>query len=85
MDHSNLLVLILTCRVLSLFCSNLEDFGIEDMDKDPIFDSLKNIAHLPPSPRKDEDRLDDSVVHTAESPTIGEGEGKKSPVAGTGE
>ena len=55
------------------------------MDKDPIFDSLKNIAHLPPSPRKDEDRLDDSAVHTAESPIIGEGEGKKSPVAGTGE
>ena len=70
------------CRVL--LCSNPDAFGVDGTKKD-IFDSLKNIAHLPPSPRKDEDRLDDSVVHTAESPTIGEGEGKKSPVAGTGE
>ena len=85
MDHSNLLVLILTCRVLSLFCSNLEDFGIEDMDKDPIFDSLKNITQLPPSPSKNEDRSDASAVRTAESPAIDEGEGKKSPVASTGE
>ena len=54
------------------------------MEKD-IFDSLKNITQLPPSLSKGEDRQDDSVIRTAESPTIEEAVGEKSPVAGTGE
>ena len=48
-------------------------------------DSLKNITQLPPCPLKNDDRPDDSVVQTAESPAIGEAKGKKSPIAGTGE
>ena len=54
------------------------------MVKDPIFDSLKNIAQLPPSPSRNDDRLDDSTILTAESPAIEEAD-KKSPVASTGE
>ena len=50
-----------------MFCSNPEDFGIEGMDKDPIFDSLKSIAKLPSSPPKDNDRLDGSAVQSGES------------------
>jgi len=51
-----------------LFGSNPEDFGVEGMDKDPIFDSLKSIAKLPSSPPKDNDRLDGSAVQSGESP-----------------
>ena len=56
----------------------------DDTVKDPIFASLKSITQLPFSPSKNGDRLDDSVVGTAESPSTEEGKGKKSSVAGTG-
>ena len=68
----------------STFCSNPDAFGVDNTEKD-IFDSLKNITQLPPSLSKGEDRQDDSVIRTAESPTIEEAVGEKSPVAGTGE
>ena len=64
---------MLTFRVLSLFCSNPEDFGIEGGEKDHIFNSLKNITKLPSTPPKGDDRLDDSVVQTAGSPSAGGG------------
>ena len=68
----------------STFCSNPDAFGVDNTEKD-IFDSLKNITQLPPSLSKGEDCQDDSVIRTAESPTIEEAVGEKSPVAGTGE
>ena len=74
-----------------MFCSNPEDFGIEGMDKDPIFDSLKSIAKLPSSPPKNGDRLDDSAVQIVGSPATGEGKvqeedlGGKSPATGEAE
>ena len=73
-----------------MFCSNPEDFGIEGMDKDPIFDSLKSIAKLPSSPPENDDRLDDSAVQTVGSRTTGEGKiqeenlGEKPPVDSVG-
>jgi hypothetical protein len=70
--------------VSSTFCSNPDAFGVDNTEKD-IFDSLKNITQLPPSPSKGEDRQDDSVIRTAESPTIEEVVGEKSPIASTGE
>jgi len=69
----------------SLLCSNPDALGIDDTVKDPIFASLKSITQLPPSPSKNDDRLDDSAVLTAESFAIEGGGGKKSPVADTGE
>jgi hypothetical protein len=82
---------MLTCRVLSLFCSNPEDFGIEGGEKDPIFDSLKNITKLPSSPPKDDDRLDYSAAQTVVSPSAGRGKvqeenmGENSPATGEAE
>ena len=59
-----------------MFCSNPDAFGIDESEKG-IFDSLKNITQLPPSPSKDEGRVDDSAAGTAENLAIGEA-GKKS-------
>ena len=64
-------------RVLPLFCSNPDALGTDDTVKDPIFTSLKSITQLPPSPSRNDDRLGD--------PATEEGEGKKSPIADTGE
>ena len=69
--------------MLLLFCSNRDTLGIDESKKG-IFDSLKNITQLPPSPSKDEGRVDDSAAGMAESLATGEA-GKKSPTAGTGE
>ena len=71
-------------RVLLLFCSNPDALGVDNTEKD-VSDSLNTIAQLPPSPSKAGDRPDDSAIRTAESPATEEGEGKKSPVADTGE
>ena len=49
-----------------------------------IFDSLKNIAPLPPSQPRVDDRLVDSAIDMAENPATG-GAGRESPAAGTGE
>ena len=68
------------CRVL--FCNNPDTFGVDDTKKDPIFDSLKRITQLPPSPSKDANCQDASAIRPAESPAIKE-VSKKSPVAGT--
>jgi hypothetical protein len=70
------LFLCLKCRVLLLFCSNPDALGI-DVSEKGIFDSLNNIAQLPPSPPKDGDRLDDSAAGKAESPAAEEA-GKES-------
>ena len=74
---------VLMYRLLALFCSNPDALGVDNSEKD-IFDSLKNITQLPPSPSKDVDRPEDSVIRMAGSPAIEE-VGKKSPVAGIGE
>ena len=65
-----------------MFCNNPDALGIDELEKG-ILDSLKNITQLPPSPSKDEGRVDDSAG-TAENQATGEA-GKKFPVAGTGE
>ena len=70
------------CRVL--FCSNPDAFGVDDTEKDPIFDTLKSITQLPPSPSKDADRQDASAIRPAESLAIEEAS-KKSPIVGTSE
>ena len=63
---------------------------IEGGEKDHIFDSLKNITKLPSSPPKGDDRLDDSAVQTAGSPSAGgekvqeENLGEKPPVDSVG-
>ena len=67
----------------SSFCSNPDALGIDESEKG-IFDSLKNIAQLPPSPPKEDDRLGDSAASTEGDLAIGE-TGKESPAAGTGE
>ena len=66
----------------SSFCSNPDALGIDESEKG-IFDSLNNIAQLPPGSPKEDDRLADSAAGTAESLAAGEA-GKKSSVAGTG-
>ena len=66
-----------------MFCSNPDALWIDESEKG-IFDSLKNIAQLPPSPPKDGDRLDDSAAGKAESPAAEE-VGKESSTASTGE
>ena len=71
-------------RVLPLFCSNPDALRVDDSEKG-IFTSLKSITQLPPSPSRNDDQLVDSAVGAAESPATEEGEGKKSPVADTGE
>ena len=63
------------CVEYFLSCSNPKAFGVEGTNKDPIFDSLRSIAKLPPSPSKNDDRLDDFAIRTAESPATGEAEG----------
>ena len=83
-DRSLVFAFVLMYWVLSLFCSNPDALGIDDTVKDPIFASLKSITQLPFSPSKNGNRLDDSVVGTAESPSTEEGKGKKSSVASTG-
>ena len=54
-----------------LFCSNSEDYGVKDMDKDPVFDSHKSIAKLPSILQADKDQLDTFVVQTEEIPSTG--------------
>ena len=66
-----------------MFCSNPDALGIDESEKG-IFDSLKNITQLPPSPSKDEGRVDDSAAGMAENLATGEA-GKKSPVVGSSE
>ena len=46
------------------FCSNPNALGIDESEKG-IFDSLKSIARLLPSPPKEDDRLGDSVTGAA--------------------
>jgi hypothetical protein len=67
----------------SSFCSNPDALGIDDSEKG-IFNSLKSIARLPPSPLKEDDRLGDSVTGTAGDLALEEA-GKKSSATGTGE
>ena len=67
----------------SSFCSNPDALGIDESEKG-IFDSLKNIAQLPPSSPRGDDQLGNSAVGTAESP-VAEEAGKEPPSAGTGE
>ena len=71
------------CRVLLFFCSISDALGIDESEKG-IFDSLKNIARLPPSPPRGDDQLVDSTAGTAESLVVEEA-GKEPPAAGTGE
>ena len=73
---------MLKCQVLTLFCSNPDALGIDESEKG-IFGSLKSIAQLPPSPLKEDDRVADSAVGTAENLAPGEAD-KKSLIAGTG-
>ena len=49
-----------------------------------FFDSLRNIAQLPPSPLKEDDRLGNFATGTAGDLALGEA-GKESPAVGTGE
>ena len=65
------------------FCSNPNALGIDESEKG-IFDSLKSIARLLPSPPKEDDRLGDSVTGAAGDLAL-EVAGKKSSAAGTGE
>ena len=64
---------------------------VEGGEKDHIFDSLKNITKLPSSPPKGDDRLDDSAVQTAGSPSAGGGKvqeenlGENPPATGEAE
>ena len=67
----------------STFCSNPDALGVDESAKG-IFDSLKRIVRLPPSPPKGNDRVLDSTTGTAGDLVIGEA-GKESPAAGTGE
>ena len=71
------------CRVLLFFCSNPDALGIDESEKG-IYDALRNIAELPPSPSRVGDRLVDSAGGPKESPAA-ENAGKGSSAAGTGE
>ena len=84
-DRSLVFAFVPMYRVLSLFGSNPDALRIDDTVKDPIFASLKSITQLPFSTSKNDDRLDDFAAGTVKSPAIEEGEGKKSPIADTGE
>ena len=66
----------------SSFCSNPDALGTDESEKG-IFDSLRNIAHLPPSPPREGDRLVDSVAGTAEN-LMAEEAGKEPPTASIG-
>ena len=65
------------------FCSNPDALGIDESEKG-IYDSLKSIAHLSPSPPNGDDRVADSAAGTAKNLAPGEA-GMNSSVAGTGE
>ena len=65
------------------FCINPGALGIDESEK-RIFDSLKNIAQLPPSSPKEDDWLGDSAVGTAGNLAVREAD-KKSPAASAGE
>ena len=65
------------------FCSNPDAQGVDESVKG-IFDSLKSIACLPPSPPKGDDQEADSAAGIAGDRVLGEA-GKESPAAGTGE
>ena len=67
----------------SSFCSNPDALGIDESEKG-IFDSLKNIAQLSPSPLRGDDQLGDSAAGTAGSPMVEEAVNEP-PAAGTGE
>ena len=67
----------------SFFCSNPDALGIDESEKG-IFDSLKNIAQLPPSSPKEDDRLGNSTAGAAGDLAGGEAD-KKSPAASAGE
>ena len=71
------------CRVLLFFCSNPDALGIDESEKG-IYDALKNIAELPPSPSRVGDRVVDSATGPGESPAA-EVVSKGSSAAGTGE
>jgi len=71
----------LKCRLLLFFCSNPDALGIDGSEKG-IYDALKKIAELPPSPSRVGDRLVDSAAGMRESPAA-EDAGKESS-AGTG-
>ena len=66
----------------SSFCSNPDALGIDESENG-IFDSLKNIAQLPPSSPRGDDQLGNSTAGTTES-LVAE-VGKEPPAAGTGE
>ena len=63
-----------------MYCSNPDTLGIDESEKG-IFDSLKNIAQLPPSPPKEDDRLGDSAAGTAENLATGEADKKSRSLA----
>ena len=69
--------------VLLFFCSNPDALGIDESEKG-IYDALKNIAELPPSPSRVGDRLVDSSAGPKEIPAAAN-VGKGSSAAGTGE
>ena len=71
------------CRVLLFFCSNPDALGIDESEKG-IYDALRNIAELPPSPSRVGDRVVDSATGPGESPAA-EDVSKGSSAAGTGE
>ena len=66
----------------SSFCSNPDALGIDESEKG-IFDSLRNIAHLPPRPPREGDRLVDSVAGTVEN-LMAEEACKEPPTASIG-
>ena len=67
----------------SSFCSTPDALGFDGSEKG-IFDSLKNIAQLPPSPLKEGGRVADFAAGTAENLVAEEAE--RNPLdAGTGE
>ena len=70
------------CRVLLFFCSNPDALGIDESEEG-IYDALKNIAELPPSPSRVGDRLVDSAAGPKESP-VAEDVSNGSSAAGTG-
>ena len=55
----------------SSFCSNPDALGIDESAKG-IFDSLQNIAQLPPSSPKEGNQLGDSAVGIVGSPVVEE-------------
>ena len=67
----------------SSFCSNPDALGVDESEKG-IFDSLRNIAQLPSSSPKEDDRLGDSGVGAMGNLAVREAD-KKSPTASAGE